>query len=539
MIRSLLVALAVAVAAQGQPAKSKQAAVDGIFGSFNTHTPGCAVGVAEHGIVALRAGYGMADLERGVPVTADTVFESGSVAKQFTAMTILLLAQQGKISLDDPMRKYLPELPDYGAPLTIRQVLSHVSGLREWRLVATFSGMPEGVYVLDNHDLLRFASRQRALNFDPGTIWSYTNTGFNILTILVERALGNGKTFEQFTHEAIFEPLNMTHTEWRGDFRAVVPHRALAYAPKGDGWTQDTPVENIIGAGGLLSTVGDWLLWNENFTHARVGGPEVVKVQQTPATLRDGKTVAYAAGLEVGTVDGFREVSHSGSTGGYRTWLGRYPDKAVSVAVMCNSTQANPTRLGRDTARLWTGGVPAPSPAPFAIDLEALEKLTGMYRKVHDNTVAELRVREGKLMFNLVALVSASPNSFLAGERRFHFSEGRFEEVTPNGDIAYERVEPAHPSEAELKSLAGEYESHETSGSLTVVAKGGELMLQIGSRNPVPLRPTFRDGFTMEGGGGATSIVFHRDADGKVTGLSAGDDRAWDLRFRRVQNTGR
>src|SRR5580692_6659505 len=173
-MRILVLALTVAVCLKGQPAKSKQTEVDRIFAAFNTHTPGCAVGVAERGTVALRAGYGMADLERGVPVSADTVFESGSVAKQFTAMALLLLAQQGKISLDDPMRKYLPELPDYGTPLTIRHVLSHLSGLREWRLVALFSGMGEGSYVLGNRDLLQIASRQRALNFDPGTAYSYT-----------------------------------------------------------------------------------------------------------------------------------------------------------------------------------------------------------------------------------------------------------------------------------------------------------------------------------------------------------------------------
>lgn len=449
-------------------------------------------------------------------------------------MAILLVAQQGKISLDDPMRKYLPELPDYGTPLTIRHVLSHVSGLREWRLVATLSGTPEGTYVLDNHDLLRFASKQHALNFEPGTAWSYTNTGFNILTILIERALGNGKTFPEFTREAIFEPLHMAHTRWRGDFRAVVPNRALAYAPKAGGWIQDTPIENIIGAGGLLSTVGDWLLWNENFTHAQVGGPQVVKMQQTPATLADGKTIAYAAGLTIGTFDGFREVSHGGSTGGYRTWLGRYPGKGVSVAVMCNSAQANPGQLGRETARLWTGGVPAQKPAPFAVDPATLEKLTGMYRKVHDNTVAELNVRDGKLMLNRLALIPAAPGEFSAGERKFVFEHGRFREVTPNGDIDYERVEPAHPSAPELEFLAGEYESDETGNTLTVAAKAGELTLAIASNNPVRLRPTFRDAFIMEDAGGATSIVFHRDPAGKLTGLSAGDDRVWDLRFTRV-----
>jgi CubicO group peptidase (beta-lactamase class C family) len=480
----------------------------------------------------------MADLERGMPVSADTVFESGSVAKQFTAMAILLLAQQGKISLDDPMRKYLPELPDYGAPLTIRHVLSHVSGLREWRLVATFSGTPEGTYVLDNHDLLRIASRQRALNFDPGTVWSYTNTGFNIATILIERALGNGKTFEEFTREAIFEPLQMTHSGWRDDFRAVVPNRALAYAFRAGGWIQDTPVENIIGAGGMLSTVGDWLLWNENFTHAKVGGPEIVKMQQTPAVLSGGKTISYAAGLTIGTFDGFREVSHGGSTGGYRTWLGRYPDRGVSVAVMCNSAQANPTQLGRETARLWTGGVSAPNPTTVALEPATLEKLTGMYRKVRDNTVAELRVRDGKLMFDRVALTPVGAAEFFAGQNKLLFQEGRFNQVTPDGDIVYERVEPAHPSDSELATLSGNYASGETGSTLTVAAKAGELTLAIGWNKPVRLRPTFRDAFMMEGGGGATSVVFHRDQTGKITGLSAGDDRVWDLRFTRVETAG-
>jgi CubicO group peptidase (beta-lactamase class C family) len=534
-MRILLFALTVAVFMKGQPAKSKLTEVDHIFAAFNTHTPGCAVGVSEHGTVALRAGYGMADLERGVAVNADTVFESGSVAKQFTAMAILLLAQQGKISLDDPMRKYLPELPDYGASMTIRHVLSHVSGLREWRLVATFSGTPEGTYVLDNNDLLRIASRQRALNFDPGTAYSYTNTGFNIATILIERALGNGKTFQEFTREAIFEPLKMTHTRWRDDFRAVVPNRALAYGIKAGGWIQDTPVENIIGAGGMLSTVGDWLLWNENFTHAKVGGPEIVKMQQTPAILAGGRTIAYAAGLTVGTFDGFREVSHGGSTGGYRTWIARYPEKGVSVAVMCNSAQANPTQLGRETARLWTGGVPSPNPNPVVVEPATLEKLAGMYRKVRDNTVAELRVRDGKLMFDRLALIPVGTAEFAAGQGKFLFQDGRLNEVTPDGDIAYQRVEPVHPSDSDVAPLAGRYESGETGSTLTVAAKAGELTLAIGWNKPVRLRPTFRDAFMMENGGGATSIVFHRDQAGRVTGLSAGDDRVWDLRFTRVE----
>jgi CubicO group peptidase (beta-lactamase class C family) len=540
-MRTLAGALLLAAVVQAQPSQ-KQAEVDRIFSAFNTHTPGCAVGIAHNGTVVLKAGYGMADLERNVPITPKTVFESGSVAKQFTAAAVMLLAQQGKISLDDPMRKYLPELPDYGAPLTIRHVLSHVSGLRDWRALAVFSGFPEGTHVYSNQNLLQMAAKQSALNFDPGTNYSYTNTGFNISAILIERALGNGKTFQTFTRETIFGPLGMAHTRWRDDFRAVVPNRALAYGRSGGAiWIQRTPIENVIGAGGLLTTVGDLLLWNENFTHARVGGPEFVKAQQTPATLRGGRTIPYAAGLAVAAFNGLREVSHAGATGGYRTWLGRYPDQAVSVAVLCNSAQANPATLGRDTGRLWTGATPIKAPtAAYTADPAKLQPLAGMYRKERDNTVSEFRWRNGKLTVDPeIELVPVAAGKFLhpASEREFNFEEGtpvRLRVVTAIGDILYERVEPAQPTAAELAALTGEYESREAGATLTLAlgAKPGELTYQIGSNSSVPLRPTFRDAFATPSG---SSIRFVRDSAGKVIALSAGEDRVWDLRFERVR----
>lgn len=532
MTRTLLLLIFMAGALQTQSPESKQAQADRIFGAFNTHTPGCAVGVESHGVVVLKSGYGMADLERNVPITTDTVFESGSVAKQFTAAALLLLAQHGKISLDDPVRKYLPEIPDYGTPLTIRHVMSHLSGLREWRLVAAFSGIDEGSHVLSNQDLLRIAAKQRALNFVPGTAYSYTNTGFNLATILIERALANGKTFQEFTQEAIFEPLKMTHTRWRDNFRVLVANRALAYAPApSGGWIQQTPIENIIGAGGMLSTVGDWLLWNENFTHAKVGGPDLVKSLETPARLSNGKTITYAAGLVVSTFGELREVSHAGATGGYRTWLGRYPDQEISIAVMCNSADANPTQLGREVARLWTGSVSAPKPE-FAADPVKLGELAGMYRKVRDSSAVELRVKDGKLTIDSgMQLVPTGVASFSAGERQFLFASGGFRVVTPDGDAVYERVQTARPSASELASLAGAYTSHETDTTLTVAAKDGELTLAIGSNPPVRLRPTFHDAFMMP----AAAIRFVRDSDGEVTGLSAGDDRTWDLRFTRIR----
>jgi CubicO group peptidase (beta-lactamase class C family) len=540
-VRVATVTLLVAVAVSAQTVQ-KQAQVDHIFSEFNNHTPGCSVGVAQNGTVVLETGYGMADLERHVPIGPATIFESGSVAKQFTGAALLLLAQQGKISLDDPLRKYLPELPDYGVPLTIRHVLSHTSGLREWRSIAEYRGLPEGRLVYNNQDLLEMAAMQHGLNFGPGTHYSYTNTGFNILTILVERALGNGKTFQEFTREMIFNPLGMTHTRWRDDYRAVVPNRALAYERSGgETWIQDTPVENIIGAGGLLTTVGDLLLWNENFTHARVGGPAFVKAQQTPAVLANGHTIRYAVGLEIDTVDGLREVSHAGATGGYRTWLGRYPEQGVSVAVLCNAASANPQGLGRDTARLWTGATPAKPPAPsFTPDPAWLQSLAGMYRNLLDNTTVGLKWQAGKLSAGQAGeWIAVAAGEFVgaAGPAQVHayFDSGppvRLRVITPDGETPYERVEPAHPTPADLAAFFGQYESSETGTTLTIAAsqEPEELAIRVGSNAAVSVRPTFRDTFATPFG----AVHFVRDSSGRVTALSASDARTWDLRFNRI-----
>jgi hypothetical protein len=272
-------------------------------------------------------------------------------------------------------------------------------------------------------------------------------------------------------------------------------------------------------------------LWNENFTHAKVGGPDLVKSLETPARLSNGKTITYAAGLVLSTFGELREVSHAGATGGYRTWLGRYPDQEISVAVMCNSADANPAQLGREVARLWTGSVSAPKPE-FAADPVKLGELAGMYRKVRDSSAVELRVKDGKLTIDSgMQLVPTGVASFSAGERQFLFASGGFRVVTPDGDAVYERVQTARPSASELASLAGAYTSHETDTTLTVAAKDGELTLAIGSNPPVRLRPTFHDAFMMP----AAAIRFVRDSDGEVTGLSAGDDRTWDLRFTRIR----
>src|SRR5687767_3318552 len=415
MIRcALILALAFAVPAAAQPALSEKA-VDAVFSRWTTSTPGCAVGVAVRGRPVLMKAYGMADLEHAVPNTPDTIFESGSVAKQFTAMAIMLLVQDGRLSLDDQVRKHIPELPDYGVPLTIRHMLTHTSGLRDWGSVASIAGAPRTTREYTHAHVLDIVSRQKSLNFPPGTQWSYSNTGFNLSAIIVDRV--SGMSFAEFSKRRIFQPLGMTSTQWRDDHRRIVKGRAMAYSAASGAYEIEMPFENVHGNGGLLTTVGDLLKWNENFVTPVIGDPALLMQMHTVGKYNDGRDLDYGFGLYVRPLDGVTNVYHSGSTAGYRAHLNRFPESHTSVAVLCNASDGEATRAANDVSRLYlgkglsgivggiTGGIPRPPeatmPAPALSDFagdywsdEAETKLTALV----DKNRLVLRRRPGTLI---------------------------------------------------------------------------------------------------------------------------------------------
>src|SRR4051794_36065103 len=288
LIATAAVLLAISMTQVQTPERARAvpgASIDRIFQRWTTSTPGCAVGVGVNGTSVLERAYGMADLEHDVPNAPETVFEAGSVSKQFTAAAVLLLARDGKLSIDDPVRKYIPELPDYGVPLTIRHMLTHTSGLRDWGEVAGTAGWPRTSRVHTHGHVLDIVSRQKALNFTPGTAWSYSNTGYNLAAIMVARV--SGQSFGDFSRERIFAPLGMTHTSWRDDYTRIVKGRAIAYESASDGYHEDMPFENVHGNGGLLTTVGDLLRWNENFATPTVGDEAFVTEEQTVGHFTD------------------------------------------------------------------------------------------------------------------------------------------------------------------------------------------------------------------------------------------------------------
>jgi CubicO group peptidase (beta-lactamase class C family) len=514
LIPAALLALSVASFAQSPAPDPAQLAP--IFSAYqHKDTPGCAVGVDASGQPPLTAAYGMADLEHNVSNTPETVFEAGSVSKQFTAAAVLLLVERKQIALDDDIRKYFPEIPAYEKPITIRELLNHTSGLRDWGEVESIAGWPRTTREYTHAHVLEILSRQHALNYPPGTAWSYTNSGYNLAAMLVERV--SGLSLQAFSRKEFFEPLGMTSTQWRDDFRRIVPNRAIAYEQKGQDWQQDMPFEDIYGNGGLLTTVGDLLKWNANLAFGKLH-PEIFAQMQQPSTLSDGHPINYGLGLFLETIQGLPSVDHSGATAAYRAWLGRIPSKAISVAVLCNASTANTTQMAHQIFSLYLG------PATPETPTQPKDPKPGLYESLRDHGATHVAEANGILTFD------NQP-----ARLKVRFAGNRMYTTSPvYGEDAWEHVEPWVPNETpqELSAFTGTYVSEEAETTLTVFQEAGKLVIHRHPDSKFPLTPTYADAFNSDLG----SIRFLRDASGKVVTLSLGQARVWDLRFTRTDS---
>lgn len=511
--------------------------VDSIFAPWSSpQSPGCAVGVSRNGRTLVSRAYGSANLEHDIPNTPETVFEAGSVSKQFTAAAIVRLAQQGRLSLDDDVRRYVPEVPDYGTPITLRHLLNHTSGLRDWGSVVQLAGWPRGTRIHTHAHALDVISRQRSLNFPPGAEYSYSNTGYNLLAIIVERV--SGESFAEFTRRELFEPLGMTRTVWRDDFTRTVKGRASAYAREDGAWHLRMPFENVHGNGGLLTTVGDLLRWNQALDSGTIAGMDTL---ETRGVLSSGRRISYALGLSVEDFHGVRQVGHSGATAGYRAYLARYPETGVSVAMLCNAANTE-AGLAQRTASLFMADRLRPAPAPPAaivVRPEELRRRAGLYRSRRTGEPLRLAMADGKLRTGDGAeLVPVGPAVFRLGASatRVEFVDGPpvlVRIIHPDGDsVTYEPAAPADTSPASLAAYASEYRSDEAEATYTAEVRGGTVVLRMRPDITLPLSPAYADAFSGPGG---ILVRFVRGADGRVQALTLGTDRVRELRFDRLR----
>ncbi|MFT3845804.1 MAG: serine hydrolase domain-containing protein [Lacibacter sp.] len=502
---------------------------------FKPEKPGAQLAISRNGQLIFSQAWGMADLEHNVALTTESIIEAGSVSKQFTAAAILLLEQQGKLSIDDDVRKYIPELPDYGATITLRHLMHHTSGIKDWGAIAAIGGWPRTTKTYSNHDALLIMCRQKTLNNLPGDEFIYSNSGYNLFAIIVERV--SGESLAEFTRKNIFLPAGMKHTEWRNNFKKIVHNRAIAYSRAGNTYFMDMPNEYVYGNGGLLTTAEDLLLWNNYYMAGKFGNSSLLPMQLSTTALNSGKHNNYAAGLIVDSVRGWKSISHTGATAGYRSMLQHFPDLGLTIAWLLNSSDIdNGPNVAVTVRNLLVKDMSVvfkkAEPVFYNIPVEKLKNYTGWYRDKKTAAANKLVLRNDTLRTLAGnALFPIAENIFVQGQARMEVTSGipaTFLLINGADSVLYVAADSAQTDEKHLQEYAGDYLSDEADAKLTIKVKDGKLMAQ--QEAPVTemlLVPTYKDGFRMYG----FNVYFERNKKNKITSLHVFSGRARNVVF--------
>ncbi len=554
----LLLAHASLPAQEVSPAKAKR--IDSLFASYRApNTPGCALGIYRDGRVIFAKGYGTADLEHAVPIVPWTVFDIGSTSKQFTAAALILLAEDGKLSLDDDVRKYIPELPDYGHVITLRQLLHHTAGVRDYLGLMVMSGIDrEDLATMD--DALRIITHQRGLDFEPGTKHAYSNSGYILAAEVVRRV--SGKSLRAFTTERIFAPLSMTHTLFADDHTMIIRNRAIGYE-EGDDKALHRSMNMIEAAGdGLLhTTVEDLSRWDRNFIDMTVGGQELIREMLRPAVLSNGDTVPYGGGLEFGTFRGVKIVEHEGANAGYRADLLRIPSEHLSVAILANCRSIDPGALCRKVAEIVLGdrlpakasvtasATPPPPPVSYPYDATRFDTLVGDYEMEESPGFIFTFLRDGGQFYvrgngqPLQQIIPASDSVFFPdAEVKFVFGRSPVDGVptvayVENGVSHTGRRVTLDTTPPVLSTFVGTYRSPELGTVYTVTVEGAKLVARHERRGAVTLTPKRTGGAPLFAGSDwlLRRVIFEPGADGRPRAMLVSFARNKDIRFERVE----
>ena len=530
------------------------AKVDPIFARWNRpDTPGCGVGVSRDGAVIYERGYGMASLERRVPITSSTVFHLASITKPFTAMSVLLAAERGLLSLDDDVSKYVPDWSNRQHSVTIRHLLTHTSGLRD---AFVLQGWAPNTGT-SNDAFIKILSRQRGLNYVPGAEYQYNNGGYLLLGKILERA--SGQTLGAFADVNIFKPLGMTDAYFNGDRVRTVPDHASGYSPQPNGWRLVPESSGYAGNAGMMSSVRDLLLWANNFADARVGTPALLAGMQTATVLTGGQTTQTGMGLAIGNYRGARTFRTSGGDFGTATELVLYPDHKLAIAVLCNmdsvvmggAATVNVDDLINGVADIFLDDVlepraassaAAPPRPPVSLTADELVSKTGLYRiQTDENHIVLISVRDGSLTLRDfygdnydMLMTPISPNRFMVPGITLEFSPaeaGRpqaWQVIDGEGRRLVElQFMKFDIPKADLESFTGEYRSDELDVRYTVAIRDSSLIVQSST-----LHPVFKDGFVGDYVG---TVRFFRDPRGAVAGFTLSRNSARGVRFERVK----
>lgn len=510
--------------------------IEKIFARYKPSNPGAQLAISRNGKVIFSKAWGMADMEHNVPLTTESVTEAGSVSKQFTSAAILLLEQQGKLSLDDNVRNYIPEMPDYGYPITLRQMMQHKSGLKDWGAIVSITGWPRSTKTYNNDDALYVISNQKTLNHKPGDEFLYSNSNYNLFAIIVQRV--SGMSLADFTKKNIFEPAGMKHTQWRDNYKRIVPDRAIAYSKSGTTYQTNMPNEYVYGNGGLLTTAEDLLIWNNYYLNGKLGTPSLLAKQLTTNTLNSGIMHKYAAGLFIDTFRGWKSVGHDGATAGYRANLEAYPELGLSFSWLSNTSEfdSDTNNVAELVADLFIPGkdvIEDKGQHPlFKMPKEKLNTYAGWYRNNRTGGGVRLSVQNDKLFATQVGQIAPiEGNIFTAGNNRLVFNPKGFLFINAAKDsIYFSSVDSAKLDEKAMNEYTGEYYSDEAEAKFYVNIKNGKLVIQQKPKNEFQLTPTYKDGFESPAG-----IVYFEREKSKIINFKISVGRARNVEFKKIR----
>ncbi len=509
--------------------------------------PGVALAVVKDGSIVYKQGYGLANLEYNIPITPSTIFHVASVSKQFTAFAVVLLANQGKLSLDDDIRKHLPEVPDFGKTIRIRHLIHHISGLRDqWELLVMAGWRLDDVITKEH--ILKMVRHQRELNFAPGEEYLYCNTGFTLLAEIVERV--SGHSFAEWTETNIFKPLGMTNTQFYDDHEKIVKNRAYSYSPlKNGGFKKRVLSFANVGATSLFTTVEDMSKWVNNFDDQRVGGKAVIEQMFEQGVLNDGKKISYAFGLVIGNHKGLKTVSHGGSDAGYRSHVVRFPEQNFAVVILGNRGALNPSRLSMQVADIYLADRIQPEKPKkkteqkiAKVDPAVYETYAGKYW-FQLGFFITITKENNRLMVKLtgqpkVELLPESETRFFIKETgsqlTFHLNNvGQVIQLSfrrGSVDMTGEKLKPPVLDKRKLTEYIGDYYSDELGTTYTIVVKNSKLVAQHRRHSDMLLNPTIEDRF--EGPRWFFGrIHFTRNKENQVAGFRLTGGRVRNLSF--------
>lgn len=539
---------AVAQPTSGQPSADQTRRADSLFAEFSRgDSPGLSVAVVRDGRVVFAKGYGLANLEHRIPITASTVFDVASVSKQVTGLAVAMLVQQGRVALSDDIRKYIPELQVMPKPITVDHLLHHTSGMRDWPGTLTLAGWRYDD-VISFDQILTMAYHQRTLNFVPGAEYMYSNTGYNLLAEMVKRV--TGQSFRVWTDGNLFKPLGMSSSVFRDDHQVVVPRRAFGYTRAAGGWRAVTNNLTALGSSSLMSSADDMARWLINFDSARVGGAGPMALMRTRGVLNNDSQIPYAFGISHGAYRSAPTLSHSGSWAAFVSFLVHFPQQRSGVVVLANTPSVNTSRAAYALADIFLGDVlgavavaSAPTQNPtIALPASQLDRYAGVYRLGPGWYV---RIRRDTN--TLIAHVAGEPEARMDARTAQEFwvanygasmtfadaSTGRSPHLIYRGRQSERVDERGLTPPTNLALYAGVYESDELGIAYPVEVRGNTLVVRSRQHGDIVLKHAWRDDFSGTQGG-MRSVEFQRDGNGRVSGFVVNiDERSRNIRFTR------